>query len=133
VENQIQRSLNAAVTIIQARLLRALRLQRKRFDSIPEDDARWGTSLPATHQPLASLPLPLLHEFLMLGLREAILSNKLSDNNALIASLILAEGMPQANVARRLRVSRSAISQRLTAVKHLLRRTLETLDPPHEQ
>lgn len=130
IENQITRSINAATNIVQMRLSRELASEMKRWSSLPEGDAKWGRVLHASSRTLHALPYHALRELALAGLRVGVEQSRISPQEAALATTIIAEGVTQAEMARRLKISRSAVNQRLLPVRKYLREAVAKQEFP---
>ena len=130
IENQITRSINAATKIVQMRLTRELGDEKKRWASLAEDDRRWGRIPHASSRTLHSLPYHALRELALSALREAAEQSRISPQNAALAMTLIKDGVTQAEMARRLKISRSAVNQRLLPVRKYLREAVTKQEFP---
>lgn len=130
IKNQIGRSINAATKIVQMRLSRELVSEMKRWSSLPEDAVQWGCIPHSSDHTLHSLPYHALRELALAALLAAVEQKRVSSQNAALATTIIEKGVTQAEVARRLKINRSAVHQRLQAVRKYLREEIKKTEFP---
>jgi len=76
------------------------------------------------------LPYPVLLELALIALQRAVEQKRLSKTSAALAAKMFDEGITQAEMARRMGTSRSAIHQRLEPVRRHLQTALHNQEFP---
>jgi len=104
--------------------------EAKRWASLPDDDIQWGYVSHTSDFQLYSLTYQVLLELTLTALRNAAEQNRVSMANATLALTMLDEGWSQAEMARRMRISRAAIHQRLEPVRRHLQVALQIEELP---
>ena len=76
------------------------------------------------------LPQPAIRELVDQAISAAVKSKRISQSNGCIAGLVLLDGMPVSQVAKRLGVHRSAVYQQLQRVRRALPAIIDTMEVP---
>lgn len=127
VEQQILRSCSAALSIAARQLTRQLRSEAGKlefhgsYDELPSAVCEH----PAQRQHLWQLPFTVQREVVFSLLKAAIKKKCVNPENTALAIAIVTEGISQAELARRMGVSRPAVHQRLAPVRAYLRRVVQ--------
>jgi DNA-binding CsgD family transcriptional regulator len=93
---------------------------------------QWGQVHHPSDRSLSSLPYPVLRELALAALRQAVEQKGLARHSADIATTIIRDGLSQAEVARRLQISRSAVHQRLAPARKYFQDAMQTQELPKE-
>jgi len=119
IENQIYRSIHAALWIAKRKLLRSLIHERDRYQFLETmDDTLVGCCLhPAEHKTLWDLPYDAQCALVVVSLRRAI-ADKLLPSKSATTALAMVEGkLNQSHVAKTLGVTRQAVHHQLQPVR----------------
>jgi len=127
--NQVQRSISAAVNINMRRLRRMLSQESNRWVPLPEDAGSFGRYDHVSNRGYWELPYPIQRELALLMIRRALQQARITRGSAMLATTMIEQNLTQAEMARQLRVSRSAVNQRLASVRECLRADLAPEEP----
>ncbi len=133
IRNQLQRTISAALKICRARFWRALNTEAARFQEVdPSNGLSLGTCDHPSRRTLWALPPDAQRQLVLAALRQGVEQQLVSRQNAELLKSIVVDGLSQAEVAKSLRVSRSAVQQRVGSVRERLRAILENSELPLE-
>ncbi len=128
VENQLSRSISSAVQVSLRRLRRQVAREAILFRRIRNKDA--GIYYHPSERKFWGLPLAVQQELALQALHLAVTGQLLSRSQADIAVSMVAGSISQSGLARKLRISRQAVHQRLQPVRKYLWDVMETLEFP---
>jgi len=131
-ESKIQwlapRAIAGALRLIKRDVLKELQHQERALQS-----AHMDCRPPMNHPsmtPIAGWPISTMQKAVMEAIHIAHKSKKISSSNAAIGREILLEGTPVTELARRLKIHRSAVAQQLGRVRRHLPAILENIEVP---
>jgi len=132
IENQIQRSIIAAIRTSTRTLLHSIEkdIQKHAYcESIDEHPAATCVH-PAERKTLWELPYELQRELMFVALRIALKEKLLPQHNVRMVMTMMDESLSQSAMAESMGISRSAVHQRLAPVREYLRNSIETQEFP---
>ena len=132
IEGQIVRSIHASLKFSMRRMRRHLAKEGARWASLPEDATEWGTVRASSERTLYSLPYAILVELALTSLRKGVEEKRLHPNAAALAMTIIEDRVSQAEVARRIGTSRSAVHQKLAPARRYLQYAMKRQELPSE-
>jgi DNA-directed RNA polymerase specialized sigma24 family protein len=130
VSDQIGRSISAALSITRRRMRRAAAKESARWQVLSEAEAKSKYDGHTSHRSFWSLPYAAQRELALLMLRNAASQARISQKSAALASAMIEEELTQAEMARRLNISRAAVHQRLAPVRQVLRAVAQEQELP---
>ena len=134
VANQLQRSVHASVYAATRKLLRSIQrdIRWNEYFANFEDVPQAACIHPALRRDWTELPFDLQRPLVFVALEQALREKLLAPQNIEIARVIAEEGIPQAEIARRMLISRQAVCQRLAPLLKYLREYLDQTEFPNE-
>jgi hypothetical protein len=126
--NQINRSMLAALKVCRRQLSRKITKERIMLDELLAEDPRLPNVLPKLNTKLWELPFALQHILALKLLQISVQTKQTSKASTKVVEAILDGKMTQAQMARKLGVSRSAVSQTVQSVTKSLRKIANDID-----
>jgi len=128
VSIELTKSVFAALRFSKLQLARSLYLDASRWVEFRESHG--GTCPHPSQHSFSALPQQVRQRLALSSVRIAVDRRVLSESNALIAHMIIAEGLSVSKIAKRLQISRSSIYQQIRRIKKCLHEILENLEFP---
>ena len=129
MENELGRSIGAAIGFAKLRLKRRLATGQNRSEELTEENGGFYDH-PASRKGFFALPYHAQLQLCLAALRVALSSKSVSPASVKVATLMLEEGLSAAQVARVLGKSPSAVNQLLKMVRKQLPRIIDNAEFP---
>jgi len=131
IANQLDRSIAAALKVCHLQLRERRKKEAEKLEKILDEYPRLPYVLPASSTRLWQLPNALKHVLALKLLQISVQRRQASKASAkIVRALLLDETMTQADMARKLAVSPSAISQTVHSVAKKIRTLAKEIDFP---
>ena len=131
IENQIQRSCHAALCSAKRAMRREILTQQRTHVSITSEDTRYAHCLhPSQRMHCWELPYDSQRQLLFITLQKALRERQLPIDNIELVLLMVEEKISQAEIARRMQVTRQAVHQRIAPVCKYVRSEIEKEEFP---
>jgi len=130
IAEQIRRSVSAALRFAKWKLLKMIARAPGQPHAEKDKTEVVTYQHPAHFTALRELPFETQQKLVLDMLREAVNEWRLPSDNAELAQTLLENNLTQADLARSLRISRQAVSQRLKPVWQYLHKTIDDQEFP---
>ena len=128
VENELERSIRAALGIARRRAARAIWKQLSRYEEVAEENV--GSYKHASDNSFGELPYEIQKKIALAALKIAVAEKILTAKNAAPAAVILKENLSEAEAARKLGISRQAVNEHIQKVKEHLPKIINSQEFP---
>lgn len=128
VENQLERSIRAALGIARHRAARAIWKQLLRHEEVAEEKV--GSYKHASDNSSWELPYEIKKTIALAALKIAVSEKILSEKNAAPAAVMIEKNLSEAQAARKLGISPQAVNEHLQKVKKHLPKIINSQEFP---
>jgi len=125
ISDQIGRSINSALSIITRRMRRAAAKESARWQVLSEAEVKSGFYHHTSNLGFWDLPYVAQRELALFLLRKAASQARITPKSTALASTMVEQELTQAEMARRMHISRAAVHQQLAPVRQALRAAVE--------
>ena len=130
IENQINRSIGAALIYARKDVCRELDRHEKRRAPMPMKEVECGVCTHPSSRSLVDLASTEQREMALTMLTAAVKEKLVSTKSAAMAHAMLTDGLTQAEVATRMKISRQAVNQHIGPVCQVLKKKVATQELP---
>jgi hypothetical protein len=130
IVSQLRRSINAAMRIQSARIRKEMASDAKRFVSVDEELIPQRDTHPAVRKSEWELSPSLHVDFVLNAIDQALSDEELPEQTLSIIREMVDEGLTQSQVARRHKISKAAVNQRLKRAASAINRAISKAELP---